>query len=219
MKNHPLHKKLIRNQTGSLALDFIFAFTLIFGFTLIMFAFALTLTAAEMTQYLTYTSARAYFASHFNLEEQRQMAGKKYDSLMQQQGYSFLSNSSWFLVGSRFIGNMENNPSPEFAGYKVKGDEPNRFHGVSVSFIAKILSMSSPFFGTTDPDGDGTGSTFTTHIGSYLGREPTMEECFNFNKERWKFIRKLSVTGGGASYSTGTSSNADNLRLVADNGC
>ncbi len=205
------------NQQGALAVDFIFAFTLIFGFTLILFSFALTLTAVEMTQYLTYTSARAYFASHLSEDKQSELASKKYNALMATEGYSFLNKNSWFEIGHRHIGNLEHHPDEEMKSYLPPSGNPNRFEGVVVSFVARILSMSSPFFGSTEPSGDGTGSTFVTRISSYLGREPTAEECKKFIENRWKQIRQLNVSGGGASYSTGTN---DNVYFpIMDNGC
>lgn len=209
--------KALKNQKGSLAIDFIFAFTMIFGFTLIMFSFALTLTAVEMTQYLTFTSARAYFASHLDQSKQSEQAAKKYDELLAQEGYSFLNKSSWFEIGNRYIGNLQGHPEGEMQEYLPSGGNPNRFEGVVVSFIARILSMNSSFLGSTEPSGDGTGSTFATRIASYLGREPTTDECKKFIDERWKHIRQLSVVGGNAPYSTGTDENA--YFAMADNGC
>lgn len=215
-KTHFLTKDLV-NQQGALAVDFIFAFTLIFGFTLVLFSFALTLTAVEMTQYLTFTSARAYFAGHIDQSKQSEMASKKYDALLATEGYSFLNKSSWFEIGNRYIGNLEGHPEPDMKGYLPSAGNPNRFEGVVVSFIARILSMSSPLFGSSEPSGDGTGNTFVTRIASYLGREPTTFECKKFIEERWKHIRQLSVSGGNASYSTGTNNNA--YYPMMDNGC
>lgn len=208
----------LNDQSGALAVDFIFAFTLIFGFTLVLFSFALTLTAVEMTQYLTFSSARAYFAAHQDPGKQSEQAEKKYDALLGTEGYSFLNKNSWFEIGNRYIGNLEGHPEGEMKGYLPSGGNPNRFEGVVVSFIARILSMSSPFFGSTEPSGDGTGSSFATRIASYLGREPTTQECKEFVENRWKYIRQLNVSGGGASYSTGTNDNAY-VKGMVDNGC
>jgi hypothetical protein len=206
---------LLKNEEGSLALDFVFAFTLIFGFTTIMLSLSLTLTAVEMTQYLTFTSARAYYAAHMDPPAQREQAQKKYDTLLQSDAYSFLSRGSWFVLSGPYIGDATD--SPELESYKQTGGNPNRFEGAVTYFTARILSFSSPFFGSTDPDGDGSGSRFSTHVGSYLGREPTVQECIEFTKNRWKKIRSLAVAGGGKSYSTGTSDSA--YTVIVDDGC
>lgn len=206
-----------KSQKGSLTIDYIFAFTLIFSFTLIMFSFALTLTAVEMTQYLTYTSARAYFAAHHTQDKQSEQASKKWDQLISEPGYSFINKNSWFVLDDRWIGNVSESPIEELKQYLPSGGDPNRFEGVVVGFVAKILSMSSPLFGATDPDGDGSGNTFLTRIGSYLGREPTTQDCAHFISDRWKAIRTLNVEGGGSSYSTGTDENK--YFPIMDNGC
>lgn len=209
-------RMILHNQQGSLAIDFLFAFILIFGFTTILLSLSLTLTAVEMTQYLTFSSARAYFASHLRQEDQGLAARKKYTQLLGTDGYSFLAQGTWFAIFPEpFVGNAAE--SPELEAYQQEGGNPNRFEGAVTYFTARILSYSSPFFGSTDPEGDGTGSRFSTHIGSYLGREPSVEECRQFNEQRWAKIRNLSVARGGQSYSTGTDDN--DYFVITDNGC
>ncbi|MCB0406711.1 MAG: hypothetical protein KDD34_00830, partial [Bdellovibrionales bacterium] len=207
---------ILSREDGSLALDFIFAFTLIFGFTVVLFSFAITLSAVEMTQYLTFSAARAFYAGHITVKDQTQQAKNKYEELLQTDAYAFLNKGTWFeILPSPFVGNAPETMQ-ELSQYD-QGGEPNRFEGVVTFFVARVLSYSSPFFGSTDPDGDGRGSKFSTHIGSYLGREPTTEECKAFTEQRWKAIRNLDVANGGTSYSTGTSNN--DYVVIMDNGC
>ncbi len=52
------------SQSGMITVDFLFAFVLVMGFAAILFSLSMTLTVAEVTQYATYTAARAYTAGH-----------------------------------------------------------------------------------------------------------------------------------------------------------
>jgi hypothetical protein len=208
---------LIAKQQGSMAIDFIFAFVLIFGFVTLLFSVALTLTAVEMTQYMTFAAARKYHASHINEDKQREAALNKYQEILNGDAYKMLKLGSWFVVFENpFIGDVTQNTTGGLSDYDQGGD-PNIFHGVVTLFTAKILSFGLGAFGSTAPEDDpGDGSSFATHIGSYLGREPTSVECITFNNQRWKAIRDIPVTGG-APYSTGTDENK--YTVIADNGC
>ncbi|MEO0336109.1 MAG: hypothetical protein AAF202_06935 [Pseudomonadota bacterium] len=208
---------ILNNERGSLAIDFIFAFVLIFGFVTLLFSIALTLTAVEMTQYMTFAAARKYHASHINEDKQREVALAKYQEIYNDDAYRMLTQGSWFEVFENpFIGDVTQNPSGGLSDYD-QGGSPNLFHGVVTLFTAKVLSFGLGSFGSTAPDDDpGDGSSFATHIGSYLGREPTSSECNAFNADRWRAIRDLTVNGG-AAYSTGTSEAA--YVVISDNGC
>lgn len=206
---------LLKNENGSLVVDFLFAFTLIFSFVTIFMSLAITLSAVEMVQYLTFSGARAYFAAHLDVDSQRQMGFNQYDQLLDSEAYGFIKNGSWFELEAPFVGDVTDGVE-ELKGYQQPADDPNRFHGVVSFFTAKVLAASSPFFGSTDPEGDGSGNTFSTNIGSYLGREPTTEECERFTQLRYQAILDLSVEGG-ASYNSGPNPNA--YKVMMDNGC
>lgn len=209
--------KMLQNEKGTLALDFLFAFVLMFGFTLILMSVALTLSAVEMTQYLTFASARSYLGAHISREDQSDDATAKYSQLLTSPAYAFIRRGSWFEVfPTPYLGNAANNP--QLQGYQQSNDlEPNLFVGAVTYFTAKILDQQIPFFGTTAPSGDGTGSGFGVHIGTYLGREPTSLECIDFVRQRWKAIRQIAVEGGASGYNTGTDEGA--YTTIVDNGC
>lgn len=212
MKTTP---SLLESESGSLVVDFMFAFTLIFSFVTIFISIAITLTTVEMVQYLTFAGARAYFASHHTVDSQREQGHAKYQELLGTAAYGFVKNGNWFTVEAPFVGDVTSGVE-ELNAYAQPPDKPNRFHGVVTYFTANILSASSPFFGSTDPERDGTGSTFGTNIGSYLGREPTMEECQKFMTDRFKAILSMNANGG-AAYSTGVDENS--YTVIMDNGC
>ena len=185
----------MRNQSGFITIDFLFAFVLILGFSALLFALSFTLTVVEIAQYSTYAAARNYMAGHKNEILQRQQATAKYNELINKNKVFIpLFKNGWFKVQPEpWIGNIVNF-IPDYA------NENNAFWGVATNFEAPILKMQIPLFGSTDPDDKG----FKAVIGSYLGREPTSAECTAFVKNRLTSIRNLPVTTG-VSYQTNTS--------------
>lgn len=207
---------MIRSQRGALTIDFLFAFVLIMTFSILLFALTMTLTVAEMTQYITFASARNYFAAHESEIEQSKLGSLKYKQLTENNAFAPLYTNGWFIIEkapkigalSKTVFNQYQQPGPE---------DPDLFWGVATDFTAKILDFKAPLFGSTSPDGDGSGSGFKTVLASYLGREPTSNECYNFNINRWRVIRTLDIPSGAAPYSTGTSDGS--YFVVSDNGC
>lgn len=201
----------MKNQGGFMTMDFLFAIVLIIGLSLLLFKLSITLTTASVVQYITYSSARNYFAGHADPSNQVDQAEKKYRELIQNPVFKPLLSGGWFeILDKPDVGNI----SEIRPGYNTQ--ERNQFWGVGTDFTAKLLDLKIPFFGATDPESDGSGGGFTTYLGSYLGREPTSKECWEFTKNRWQAIRNLSVSRG-ADYSTGTPSNG--YVPVEDSGC
>lgn len=204
---------MIKNQRGLITIDFLFSMVLILGFAGLMFAMTLSLSMASVTQYITYSAARNYTAAHLDKATQEARAKQKYEELIGNKVFSPLFKNGWFLVDAEpFIGDH----TEKFPGYQDATQGKNQFWGVGTAFTATVLAFEIPFFGSTVPDGDETGKGFKTYLGSYLGREPSTEECLEFVKNRWAAIRNLS--SGGASYSTGTSAESGYIPQ-ADDGC
>lgn len=201
----------MKSQKGFITLDFLFAVILIWGFTMILLRMSLTLTTASVVQYITFASARNYFAAHSDPSVQVQMAERKYTELLQHPVFRPMFANNWFEVLEKpDIGDISK-IKPGFSP-----GENNKFWGVGTTFVAKLLDFKLPYFGSSDPEGDGEGGGFETYISSFMGREPTSSECWQFTQERFKAIRALD-TKGAASYSTGSSLNAYNP--VEDSGC
>jgi len=207
--------KPLKSQRGLITVDFLFALVLILGFAGLMFALTMTLTLASVTQYVTFASARNFFTAHITQDQQIDRANKKYEELLGNPVLKPLYTNGWFLVDAQpFVGD-HTSLIPQYA---EAAQNANKFWGVGTNFTATILDFNIPFFGSTAPDGDGTGSGFKTYMGSYLGREPTTEECLAFVDQRWVMIRNLRSSNGGASYSTGTPA-AGGYYPQADDGC
>lgn len=212
----PVQSKLlhIRNEKGIITIDFIFAFVLVMGFGALMFSLALTLTLVEVTQYITFASSRAFYASHVAPENQERLALMKYEELTLHPAVKTLFSNGWFSIQHPpDVGNL----SLKFPEYRPSDPEdPNLFWGVGTRFIARMLDFHLPFYGSTTSEGDGSGDGFNTYIASYLGREVTARECIAVITQRWKAIRALSVTNG-VPYGAGTSE--EGFVPTIDNGC
>ena len=188
------------------------------GFVSLLFALTLTLSVVEVTQYITYASARNYYASHLSPGHQAQQANKKYQALTQNDVFGPLLQNGWFEV--------QETPSIGDAGQQISdyeqpgganGYKKRLFSGVKTIFNAKMLDFQIPFFGsTTNMQTESSG--FKTTIGSYLGREPSIRECrSNFVEDRWRKIRQNLSVSGAAGYKTHTSDSG--YYPISDNGC
>ena len=192
---HPL-----KNQRGILVVDFMFSMVLILGLCGLLFALCFTLAVASMTQYVTFAASRNYTVAHISQAAQIERANAKFNELINTSVMKPLYTNGWFVVDARPGVGDHTQLVPEFSE-ATQG--VNKFWGVSTTFTAKVLSFTIPFFGSTTPDGDdGSGAGFKTLIGSYLGREPTTEECLNFTANRWNAIKALNPGYGtnGGSY-------------------
>lgn len=209
---------MLKSQAGMITLDFLFAFVLVMGFAGLLFALTLTLTVVEITQYVTFASARNYSASHINVIYQEQQARLKYKELTEATVFAPLYSNGWFEI-DKPEAVLVGDASAMFPEYKqASPEEPNLFYGVGTKFIARMLEFNIPFFGSTTDEGDGQGSGFKTFIASYLSREVTTNECLNFfNARRWEKIRALPVSNA-SPYSVLTPGN-EGYVVVSDNGC
>jgi hypothetical protein len=181
MKTSAQRPTIIRNQKGILTLDFIFAILMMFAFSAILFGFTITFSAVEIAQYITFASARAHFAANKNTDEQEKLGKDKFDELARNRNSilgTFFRNG-WFELGDVKIADFNG----EYGVDESK--DSDTFIGARATFTAKILNMRFPLLGkTTDDD-------LTANISSFLGREPTEEECMQFMNERFERIQAL----------------------------
>lgn len=197
MKPGTQNKK--KNEGGFITFDFIFALLMALGFTTILFSMAVTLSAVEVAQYITFAVSRAYTGAHETDKDQEQLAKQKYAELIAVPILKRVFNGGWFTIGPIEVGdyNREYNDdaeSPTFIGARLKMD-------------AKILRMTIPFLGRTAEKTETGRAT----LNSYLNREVTTTECReNFNRVRFDQLKNLSVYKGAAEAKA---------KLITDNGC
>ncbi len=180
-------RKYLLSQKGSLAVQFLFGWVLLMGFVAIFAALTLTLSVAEVVQYITYTSSRQFMLGHLDEDQQIAAATNKYNKLTRHSSLcSFFrhcnSNGMFTIQESPEIGlNRDFNQGGQ--------GSPYLFMGVWTVFKAELLDINIPLWGSTT-EGSSKDEIFTSNIGSYLGREPSVMECESFNTVRLKWIHE-----------------------------
>lgn len=172
----------IKNNRGALTLDFIFAMVLVGGMTAALFTLSLTLTVAEVGQYISFASARNYFAAHINKDAQEKSGEQKFLQLMQVKAFKNLYKGDWFSL--TYMG------SKDFAGTMPQAEARDVYSGTRLQFVSKVLKFEIPFYGSTGNSDSGFKST----ISSYIGREPSFEETLLFEQMRWEYIKRLGYS-------------------------
>jgi hypothetical protein len=176
------------NERGVATTDFLFALILVSGFSYLIFALGMTLTMIEVTQYVTFATARTYMAGQNRPNDSRGPAYAKYLSLVEgETPVQPLYKSGWFELKDLTI---DDEAPTKLLNYP---ENPGRnvFQGAFVKLTANLLDFQIPIFGSTKSEEKLPGGKFALTVGSYLGRETTQEECENWMQRRWEHIRQL----------------------------
>lgn len=197
----------MNRQRGFITLDFLFAFVLVMGLAGLLFSVTITLTTVEITQYMTYASARNYLVSHKSEDKQRELASEKFAQLFSHPVVLPLFSNGWFKLDIPFVG-INND-------YQTHPIETYLFRGTNVSLTANMLDFNIPFFGSTSSDKTEDGG-FRTTVGSYLGMEVPIDNCVQFTQFRWTWIKTLDSVYSGGTY---PANSEGSYRLITDNGC
>lgn len=200
----------IKNEKGILTLDLIFGLSLALGGMIIVFALCMTLSAIEIAQYVAFSTSRDYLAGHVNESAQRSLAGKKYSELVNSPAFKNFFRKGWFELTP--VNQFRNGA---IGDYKSEYDDVitgsySPFFGTEVRLQAKLLSFNVPFFGPTTSSDQG----LSTRVNSYLGREPTAEECINMTAQRWNSIKQEAANSNSGFVPTGAA-----YYLIVDDGC
>lgn len=175
-------------QDGFITLDFIFAFTIAMGFTVVFFALAMTFCAVEITQYITYATARAANGAHFDPDAQVALGNRKFDELSRLSAFRPIYRNGWYKLGKPEIRDFNDQ-------YPQTGTAATApvFWGARVPFHAEVLDLKIPFLGQSKTQ-DTTGkATFN----AYLMREPSNVELREeFHKKRFNGITGSSAFSG-----------------------
>lgn len=196
--------KKIKNQKGILTFDFIFSFMIVIGLFQFYFYITFTLLAAQATQYVMFSSARAFFAGNHGVQEQSALAESKFQRLTEDTPLAI------FYKSKVILSNFE---AREFEEIPVTSPGRQKFVGTSVLFDAKMLNFTVPLMGSTASELEGEG--FTATISAYLYREPTSIECLAFNNDRGNAIKAMNAKyAQSASYGF-----SNDVGVFSDNGC
>lgn len=198
MKKNPL-----KNERGLITIDFIFASILVGGFFAIVFSLMLTLSVVEITQYVTFATARTFFAGHWDREQQENLAATKFRELTEDPVIAPFYTNGWF--------ELSGGPGTQDWGslFSDHDSDSESFIGSRVSLNAKILEFRIPLIGDTADLDD----AFRANIASYLNREPTSSECIEFMSGESRFNAIRSLDGSYRNPAV-----RDYVRIT-DNGC
>jgi hypothetical protein len=194
-------KNILNREDGQITLDFIFALTIGFGFSILFFAISFTLSMVEVCQYVTFAAARTYYAANVSEQAQKDLGEKKFNEL---KGKGFIKNilkTGWVTLGDVQLGNFNDDYSDSEAGPDAI------FVGARVPFQANVLNLRLPLLGATVTD----TQTGKATLNAYLLREVSTDECrSNFTSQRVSNLKQVDSryqNFGNDGY------------LITDNGC
>jgi hypothetical protein len=166
-------------------MDFIFAFALVWGLMLILFAFAMTLSAIQITQYATFAATRSAIAGNFTPGDGILLGKGKFRQLLESKPFSILRSGFFEL---EYNDDYLRDHTDDVGEVATRG---RNFFGARVVLQARILNVAIPFFGTTE-----TTSGYRTTISSFLFREPAATDTRTFFERRWEAILALDPRFG-----------------------
>lgn len=220
--------KILNNQSGFIAADFIFSFVLILSCGIIIFALTFSLATIEIAQYITWSSARAYSAANLTKDDSEKAGRSKFNNL--SKNFPLLTGagdieSPWFVLSDLKVGEPSavasdlgglagnyTNKSKSTAAGAAENRQP--WTGVSANLELKLFkSIRVPFLGKIVSD----DSAFSIPIKAFLLRNPSQAECIQFYKKENRFeqgIRSLESGWSGIMDSA-----AGYYVPIEDNGC
>ena len=164
------------NNKGFLVFDFMFAFLIVIGMSMLLLITNYALSMMEVVQYMTFASSRSYYASDISEAEQKNSAIAKFESLREQKILKNLLNKNLFTVTT------EHGDHSEY----FEDNNNKNLVGTKTSVSVKVLSKSLPLIGSAGSEND-----FQTTVISMLGREPSMTECMSFVQQKAQLIQGL----------------------------
>lgn len=215
----------MKNNSGFIAAEFLFAFTMIIGCGILIFALTFTLTTIEIAQYITWSAARSYAAGNLSETDSNKAAETKYKNLTSMfplltgQGNS----SPWFEMSLKPItgSSVEAQISPPSSRINADGGQQVRhsWDGVAADIDLKLFKgLQIPFLGKIVGDPD----ALVFQVRSHLMRHPSEAECLIFFRDKYqKGIRQLKAPQilGGQTEWNGIPESTAAVVLIEDNGC
>lgn len=189
------HLNPVRNQKGVVTVDFIFAVITVGAFTSLLFAFSYALCVVEVTQYVAFSSARAFSVSNESVDRQKERARQKFEKLTVGRGpIPSLYRTSWFKIATPDQLDVRGGPGDggqSFTDDLAGGaDRLNRgwFQGVSAELTLSILAFNFPLIGATYENDE---NDFKTRLNAILWRENSAAECREFMEARRSALSQL----------------------------
>ena len=219
----------MKNNSGFIAAEFLFAFSMVIGCGILIFVLTFTLTTIEVAQYITWSAARSYAVGNLTAADSDKAALAKYKNLASM--FPLLTgkgnSSPWFEMSPVPVTGtaveLEIGPSSARDNKDSSGQTRHSWDGVSANLDLKILKgLQVPFLGKIAAN----PSDFEFQVRSHLMRHPSQAECQTFFQNKYqdgilKVMSPKNLTG-----STGASKTewkdlpqTGQIVMIEDNGC
>ncbi len=164
-------------QAGIITVDFLISLMLASVFCTVLFVFTFTFTVVDISQYIAFSTSRAFIAGHLTPDDQVKMATNKFNQFLGPGGNKELLplfKNGWYELSAPDIrGAGESGKSFE-SDYGLGSESKNSsYTGIRLRFNAKLLMLNFGILGSTSKSGDG----FFANVTGLMIREPTTEEC------------------------------------------
>lgn len=193
MKNRLVYNP-IKNSSGFIVADFLFAFVMVLGIGVFIFGLTFSLATIEVAQYIVWSTARNYSAGHKENVLAIAQAKKKFQNLSAK--FPLLtgngaSGDTWFELTDSDedlkIGDLAV-IDPDFANRLSADDKTNNFrqpwHGARGQINLKLFAgFKIPFLGKVAKNPD----DFKFPVRAFILRSPSILECQAFfNRDRYQ---------------------------------
>lgn len=212
--------------------EFLFAFTMVIGAGVLMFALTFALTTVEISQYIVWSAARSYAVGNKLVGDSKTLGETKYRNLT--AAFPLLTgngaDSPWFKMGKVEDGDVTvgdislkmklKDPALDPENKDPGGEARQPWLGVE-STIDLILfkGLQIPFLGkiTESPD------DFKFPVRAVLLRHPSYQECRDFFTQRFeKGIQQMPAENGDGTQRAKNwkdLGSAGQYAVTEDNGC
>ena len=170
--------KLARGkEEGQATVEFVLALVMMMSFVLFYVQTALGLAWANYVQYATFMSARAYLSSGPNETEQADRAKRVAVQMLKRKGSAGVDRFAFISKGE---GGSDSDAKGLSVGqgdqFKENDPDFSWMQGVRYRFKSRLFMM--PFPGSDA--GKGSDNTLMLQSESWLGREPSVDECKSY---------------------------------------
>lgn len=178
-----MNRRKRSNQSGQATVEFALTLLLLMAFILFYLQLSLMFAWGNFVHYATFMSARAYLSAGPSLSDQQERARNVIVRMLKRKGSSGTDRIPFIAKGEG---------GTDVAGFLV--DPPSEFNptdrnsswmqGVRYTFKSRVFLL--PLAGKID----GSVNSVTLTSESWLGREPTYEDCA-------VFMDNLGITDNG----------------------
>ena len=214
----------MKNNSGFIAAEFLFAFSMVIGCGILIFSLTFTLTTIEIAQYITWSAARSYAVGNLSEADSNKAAQAKYKNLASM--FPLLTgkgnSSPWFQMSEPRTGSTvesEIGPSSARDNKDSGGQTRHSWDGVAADIDLKLFKgLQIPFLGKIAANPD----DFVFQVRSHLMRHPSQAECQTFFKNKYTegVLKVISPKELGSKPEwQGLQPSAAQVVMIEDNGC